>query len=328
MLRTKDHQSGMDYKDYYKMLGVERTADADAIKKAYRKLARQFHPDTNPGDKSAEEKFKEINEAHEVLSDAEKRRLYDQLGTNYETYRRSGGDPRSYDWQQWARRTGNGGGAGNAGNPFNGGIRPEAFGDDESFSDFFSTFFGGSMARQSRPRNTERPVELTLEEAYHGATRILSKSGQNDIEVKIPRGVKTGSKVRVRGQGPNNGRGTVGDLLLAVQIREHPLYERKEDDLHRDLHISMFTALLGGEQAVETLNGNFAVKIPPGTSSGRLIRLRGKGMPKLSTPSESGDLYLRVMVDIPANLTLSDTEHGMIEELARRASLPPQPPHG
>ncbi len=314
----------MDYKDYYKILGVERTADADAIKKAYRKLARQFHPDANPGDKSAEEKFKEINEANEVLSDVEKRRLYDQLGTNYETYRRSGGDPRSYDWQQWARRGGNSG-AGGSGNPFNGGMRPEAF-DDESFSDFFSTLFGGATSRQSRPRNSEQAIEMTLEEAYHGATRILSKAGQNDIEVKIPRGVKTGSKVRVRGQGPNTGRGAPGDLFLVVQIREHPLYERKDNNLHRDLHISMFTALMGGEQAVETLNGNFAVKIPPGTSSGRLIRLRGKGMPKLSTPSEAGDLYLRVMVDVPANLALSDEERAMLDNLARRQSAPTAPP--
>ena len=306
----------MDYKDYYKILGVERNADAEVIKKAYRKLARQHHPDANPGDKTAEEKFKEINEANEVLSDAEKRRLYDQLGSNYETYRRSGGDPRSYDWQQWAQRTG--AGAGNSGNPFSGGFRPGAFGDDDATTDFFSTFFGGAGSRQSRTRNIEQSMALTLEEAYHGTTRILSKPGQNDIEVKIPRGVKTGSKVRVRGQGAGNGRGAAGDLLLVVQVKESPLYERKDDDLHRDLHISVFTALLGGEQAVETLNGNFAVKIPPGTSSGRLIRLRGKGMPKLSTPSEFGDLYLRVMLDVPANLHLSDTERAMIEEIAKR----------
>lgn len=303
----------MEYKDYYKILGLERTADADAIKKAYRKLARQHHPDTNLGDKTAEEKFKEINEAHEVLSDPEKRRLFDQLGSNYETYRRSGGDPRSYDWQQWARRTGNSGS-----NPFNSGPRPQAFGDDDFSNDFFSTIFGGSAARTTRSRNIEEPVELSLEEAYHGTTRIVSKTGQNDIEVKIPRGVKTGSKVRVKGQGANNGRGTAGDLFLVIQVRDNPIYERKEDDLHRDLHISVFKALLGGEQAVETMNGNFAVKVPPGTSSGRLIRLRGKGMPKLSTSAEFGDLYLRVMVDVPANLSLSNEERAMLETLAQR----------
>lgn len=305
----------MEYKDYYKIMGVERNADADAIKKAYRKLARQYHPDANPGDKTAEEKFKELNEANEVLSDPEKRRLYDQLGSNYESYRRGGGDPRQYNWGQWA-----GNPSGNS-NPFTGRGRRagNAFEDDE-FSDFFSSIFGSMGGRQAQPRtrDIEQAVELSFEEAYHGTTRILTRPGQSDIEVKIPAGVKTGSKVRVKGHGVSNNMGSAGDLFLVVQVQDHPIYERKDDDLHRDVHVSVFKALLGGEQTVETLNGNFMVKIPAGTSSGRLIRLKGKGMPKLGAKGEFGDLYLRIMLDVPSADALSPEERAALETMAQR----------
>ena len=307
----------MDYKDYYKILGVDRNADADAIKKAYRKLARQYHPDVNKGDKKAEERFKEINEANDVLSDPEKRKVYDQLGANYQQYRQAGGDPRNYDWSQWARQSG--GGA----NPFRTrtGTNTADF-EDLDLGDLFESMFGGRTGgtrTQStrRPRDVEQPVQITLTEAYHGATRILQKDDQ-DIEVSIPAGVKTGSKVRVRGQGPRNARGQAGDLYLVIEVASDATYERKEDDLYRDVKVNAFTAMLGGEVTVPTLSGSVVVTVPAGTSSGRRIRLRGRGMPKLGDKGQFGDLYLRMMVTVPREI--SDEDRKMLEKIAKRYS--------
>jgi curved DNA-binding protein len=301
----------MEYKDYYKVLGVERNADAEAIKKAYRKLARQYHPDTNRGDKKAEEKFKEINEANEVLSDPEKRKLYDQLGSNYRRFTQGGGDPRQYDWAQWAQRN-----AGSSRNPFGG--RPQQGGFDgsaEDFSDFFSSIFGGGPRGPSQPRDVEQLVEISLEEAYRGTARIIQMQGEKDIEVTIPAGVKTDSRVRVRGQGIKNARGQ-GDLYLVIEVLPNATYERKDDDLYRDIQVDAFKAMLGGEQTIDTLGGSLVIKIPPGTSSGKLIRLRGRGIPKLSAKGESGDLYLRVMVNVPSKLDDGDRE--ALEKIAQK----------
>lgn len=301
----------MEYKDYYKVLGVSKSADQDEIKKAFRKLARQHHPDANKGDKKSEEKFKEINEAYEVLSDPEKRKMYDQLGSNFREYQRAGGNTGDYDWSQWMR-----------GNPAGGAGRTRRATPEENldFGDFIHQMFsGGGNAQTVRaPRDFEQGVEVTLEEAYHGATRVLQKSSQPDLEVKIPRGVKTGSKVRVRGQGGKNSRGQAGDLYLVVEVQSHPDYERKEDDLYRDVSVDAFTAMLGGEASVETLAGTIAVKIPAGTSSGRRIRLRGRGMPKLNS-DEFGDLYLRVMVSVPHDL--ADDERHQIEKMAKKRGI-------
>ena len=309
----------MEYKDYYKVLGVERGADQDAIKKAYRKLARQHHPDTNKGDKKSEEKFKEVNEANEVLSDPEKRKLYDRMGSSFHDYQRGGGNTREYDWSQWASANG----AGRTGNPFNAGgaRRSRPVEEDLDLGDFIQEMFSGAAGGTSvrEPRDFEQGVDISLEESYHGTSRIIQKTGQPDLEVKIPRGVKTGSKVRVRGQGGKNSRGQAGDLYLVINIPPSTGYERKDDDLYRDLPVDAFTAMLGGEASVETLGGAVAMKIPAGTSSGKLIRLRGRGMPKLNTMDEFGDLYLRVMVNVPYDL--SDTEKEQVEKMAKKRGL-------
>ncbi|MCS6848051.1 MAG: J domain-containing protein [Anaerolineae bacterium] len=297
----------MEYKDYYKTLGVDRNADQETIKKAFRKLARQYHPDANKGDKKAEEKFKEINEAYEVLSDPEKRKLYDRMGASYREYQRAGGNPRDYDWSQW----------------MNGGDFPFGFGQgarrvyeqDIDLGEFIRQMFSGGQT-VSQPRDFQQGVDITLEEAYHGTTRLVQKSGQPDLEVKIPPGVKTGSRVRVRGQGGKNARGQAGDLYLVIEVKPHPVYERKDDDLYRDMPVDAFTAMLGGEAQVDTLAGPIVVKVPPGTSSGKLIRVRGRGMPKLNKPGEYGDLYLRVSITVPTDLT--DAEREQLTKIARR----------
>lgn len=308
----------MEYKDYYKTLGVERNADEDTIKKAYRKLARQFHPDINKGDKKAEERFKEINEAYEVLGDQEKRKMYDRLGSDFRRYQQAGGDPRSYDWMQWFNQS-------SQGRP-GGSVRIE----DLDLGDLFAQFFGGGVGEaqtgnfrrgrssRSQPRDLEQPVTITLAEAYHGTTRILSKDGE-EIEVKIPAGVKTGSKVRVRGKGARNSRGETGDLYLIIEVAPDPTCERRDDDLYRDIKVDVFTAMLGGELKVPTLSGDVMVKIPAGTSSGSRIRLRGKGMPRLSAKGEHGDLYLRVMVTTPTDLT--EDERQALQKMARRRGI-------
>lgn len=293
----------MEYKDYYKTLGVDRNADAEAIKKAFRKLARQHHPDANKGDKKSEEKFKEINEAYEVLSDPEKRKLYDRLGSSYREYERSGGRASDYDWTQWAREQGQA----------SSGRR--TFDEDVDLGEFIQQMFRGEQTVR-QPRDFEQGVDITLEEAYAGTSRVLQKSGQQDLEIKIPRGVKTGSKVRVRGQGGKNARGQAGDLYLVIEVKSHPIFERKDDDLYRDVQVDAFTAMLGGEASVDTLSGSIAVKVPAGTSSGKLIRLRGRGMPKLNKPDEYGDLYLKVMITVPRDL--SDEDRHQLEKIAKR----------
>lgn len=311
--------AAMEYKDYYKILGVDRNADQDAIKKAFRKLARQHHPDTNKGDKKSEEKFKEINEANEVLSDPEKRKLYDRMGSSYRDYQRAGGNTHEYDWSQWFNGRDNPA-RGSGSNP-GGARRNRPAEEDLDFGDFIQEMFSGAGGAQNvrAPRDFEQGVEITLEEAYHGTSRIIQKAGQPDLEVKIPRGVKTGSKVRVRGQGGKNSRGQAGDLYLVLDVRPNAIYERKDDDLYRDLPVDAFTAMLGGEASVETLAGTVAVKIPAGTGSGKLIRLRGRGMPKLNTMDEYGDLYLRVMVNVPYDL--NEHEKAEVEKMAKRRGL-------
>lgn len=305
----------MEYKDYYKILGVDKRASEREIKRAYRKLARQYHPDVNPGDKRAEEKFKVINEAHEVLSDPEKRRKYDQLGSSYFRWQQRGGDPRGFDWSQWFTQQ-----------PGGGRTRVE-FGDLDdlfsrgSFSDFFQTIFGGAggRPRSGRPvrqkgRDYEQPVEITLEEVAHGAQRVLESDGER-ITVRIPPGVKTGSKVRVAGKGgPGIGGGPPGELYLKVTVAKHPIFERKGDDLHCDAPLDLYTAVLGGEAEVPTLDGRVRLKIPAGTQGGRTFRLKGKGMPNLRDRQKRGDLYARIKITVPTKI--SEKERPLFKELA------------
>jgi DnaJ-class molecular chaperone len=335
----------MQYKDYYKILGVSKTADDKAIKAAYRRLARKYHPDVNKG---ASERFKEINEAHTVLSDPEKRKRYDTLGPDWERYARAGTGARS---------------------PFEGHeVRFEQFGDGGDFSDFFRSIFGDLIGgargaggfREAdlgdlggapwgeggvgpgRRSDVETALELTLEEAFHGTRKTISVEtdepcktcggaghvnrqpcpqcrgtgwtrGRRHLDVKIPAGVDTGSRIRIAGEGAGGGRQS-GDLYLRVTVRPDGRFERKGDDLHVDLTVQVQDAALGAEVSVPTLKGRVSMKIPAETSSGRVFRLPGYGMPHLKS-SGAGDQFVRVQIALPT--PLSPRERELFEELRK-----------
>lgn len=308
----------MEYRDYYKILGVEKNADAKEIKKAYRGLARKYHPDVNPGDKKAEEYFKEINEAYEVLSDPEKRQKYDRLGANWQAYQRTGQDPSGFDWSQWMA----GGAPGGTRVRVDYADLNELFGDS-GFSDFFQAIFGGgttfrpggqAQPRPQRGRDVEHKVPVTLEEAYHGTQRVLSIDNRR-LEVKIPPGVRTGSKVRVAGEGyAGAADGPAGDLFLVIEVQPHPVFERDGDDLRCEVPIDLFTAVLGGEVTVPTLTGRGMLRIPEGTQPGQVFRLRGQGMPNLRNPNQRGNLLVKVRVQLPEKLT--DEQRQLFHQLA------------
>jgi curved DNA-binding protein len=300
----------MDYKDYYKILGVERNASEDDIRKAYRKLAMQYHPDRNPNDKQAEERFKEINEAYQVLSDAKKRSHYDRLGSDYSSWQQRGA-PGDFNWDQY------GGG-------FPGGVHVEygdlddLFGGAGGFSDFFRTIFGrgaeaagtGTRTRtRQQPQGYQQELTITLDEAYKGATRLLQTDGKQK-QVRIPAGVRTGSKVRVAGAGPNG-----LDLYLIIDVQEDKRFERQGNDLHTSATVDVFTAILGGEAEVETLSGKVKLTIPAGTQPEQIFRLAGRGMPSVKDAKEKGDLYVRLKVQIPKYLSSQQRE--LLEEASR-----------
>jgi DnaJ-class molecular chaperone len=310
----------MEYKDYYKTLGVERNASQKEIKRAYRKLARKHHPDLNPGETDAEERFKGINEAHEVLGDPEKRKKFDQLGASWRQWQSAGAEHGGFDWQQWYAQPGGGRVHVEYGD------LSDLFGSGSGFSDFFSAIFGGQagrartgggvrgQARAIRGRHYEQEVDTTLEEAFSGSTRILQKDGRR-LEVKIPAGVRTGSKVRMRGEGGEGvSGGAKGDLYLRVKVLPHRVFERKGNDLRSEVPVDLYTAVLGGEVKVPTLSGGAMLKIPPGTQGGRTFRLKGQGMPHLKDSQKRGDLYAKVRVIVPRNLT--DREKELFRELA------------
>ena len=342
----------MAAKNFYETLGVKRDASDKEIRSAYRKLARKYHPDVNPGDKSAEATFKQINAAYEVLSDAEKRRKYDKYGDRWEmadqieeAQKRAGAT--AGDWFRTAQN-GRAGGAGTAtGSRTSGGFKmPDIdMGDlGGDFGDILGNVFRGRRA-QPQPRkgeNLETPVEITLEEAAQGTTRPMTitlsepcvgcngtglagdavcavcdgqglKTNLRRIEVKIPAGVKTGSRVRIAGEGqPGAAGGAKGDLILNVTVAPHDRFERKGDDLYEDVLTPLYDALLGGEVEAQTLTGRVMLKIAPETQNGKLIRLTGKGMPKLGGGG-SGDLYARIKVVLPQKL--NERERKLLEEL-------------
>jgi curved DNA-binding protein len=293
-----------NYKDYYDVLGVSRGSSEKDIKKAYRKLARQYHPDVNPGDKASEERFKEINEAYEVLSDADKRAQYDRLGSQYQQWQRTGGQG-SVPWEDLMRQAGGGGGA------------SYDFGGGDSFFDILNAFFGGGRARQQqqqssrvgpRGRDIEQEVMISLEEAYNGTSRAFNRNGRR-LTVNIPPGARTGTRVRLSGKGESGySGGQPGDLFLVVKVQDHPQYERKDNDLYRDVPVDVYTAVLGGEVNVPTLAGNVRLKVPPGTQSGQKFRLNGRGMPHLRDKHAHGDLFARVLIQIPRDLTDEERE--------------------
>jgi curved DNA-binding protein len=333
----------VEFKDYYATLGVSKTATDKEIKQAFRKLARKLHPDVNPGDKSAEAKFKEINEAYEVLGDSVKRKKYDELGANWRQY-------------EQAQAAGGGGpfGGGGPGSPFGGGFEGGAwrvemgggqggyrtmseeemrdiFGTDDPFSDFFKTFFGGGGAagerqtrrsraqRSRRGRDLEHEIDLSLEDAFSGTTQRLSiKHGGHTrtVDVRIPAGVREGSRVRAAGEGEGGtGGGEAGDLYLRVRLRPHPTFEVKGQDLHTRVPVPLTTAVLGGEAQVPTLNGTVRLRIPELTQAGQVFRLRGHGMPAVGKPNERGDLYATADVRLPKRLTPEQRKH--FEALAK-----------
>ncbi len=327
----------MDFKDYYSTLGVAKTATEKEIKQAFRKLARKHHPDVNPGNKSAEGKFKEINEAYEVLGDPAKRKKYDELGANWRMYEQAGaqGQP----------------GQGAAGTPFAGwnvnmgggrsGVHTmtedemrEMFGGSSPFSDFFQTFFGGSVdadiggarsARGGRPRahqgrDVEQEIELPLEDAFRGTTRRfgISMNGEHrTVDVRIPAGVTDGSRVRVSGEGEHGSGGAkAGDLYLRVRLTPHPVFDRKGRDLYTRVPVALTTAVLGGEADVPTLGGKpLRLKVPATTQNGQVFRLKGHGMPTAGKPDQTGDLYATVDVQLPKTLTPEQRQH--FEALAK-----------
>src|SRR5512143_3691385 len=283
----------MEYKDYYKILGVAKGASEKEIKAAYRKLARKHHPDVNPGNKEAEARFKEVNEAYEVLGDKEKRKRYDELGANWNAFSRGAGP----------------------GQPWPGGgvhVEFEDLGGAGGFSDFFRTFFGGGgfggfpgpEEAFSPASDAEGDVELTLGEVLRGTTREVAVGGaKRRVEVKIPPGVREGSRVRVAGEGGKGPGGRRGDLYLRVRIAPDPTFERKGEDLQTTVRVPLTSAVLGGEAQVPTLEGPVGIKIPPGTPVGQTFRLRGHGLPKLGARSERGDLMATLQVELPRTLT-------------------------
>jgi curved DNA-binding protein len=320
----------MEYKDYYKTLGVDRKASEEEIKRSYRKLALQYHPDRNPGNNQAEEQFKEINEAYQVLSDPEKRTRYDQLGASYHNYQQRGGPAGGFNWEDWYTQGGGGAQGGNV--HVEVGDLDDLFGG--GFSEFFSRIFGGSPEQGRRPgrggagraapgmgdvftRQQARPsyqheVEISLAEAFQGATRLIDIDGRR-IEVKIPAGAATGTKVRVSDALSGDQGGPRGDLYLLIKVQDDPQFERKGADLYTDAQIDLFTAVLGGETTVNTMSGSVVLTIPPGTQPGQTFRLAGRGMPRLRSPEGRGDLFVRARVELPRKLNARQRE--LFEEL-------------
>lgn len=320
----------MEFKDYYQTLGVAKSASDKELKQAYRKLARKHHPDVNPGDKAAEARFKEINEAYEVLGDPEKRRKYDELGANWRMYEQAQQQGQGFPG---GAPFGGGGGAWNINVGGPGGYRTmteeemhDLFGNEDPFSDFFRTFFGGAAGgreggrgrqgrapRSQKGRDIEHEVELTLEEAYHGATRRISiKQGGHarSVDVRIPAGVKDGSRVRAAGEGESGGNGGAsGDLYLRVKLKPHAVFERQGSDLHSRVAVPVTTAVLGGEAQVPTITGSVRLKIPETTQNGQVFRLKGHGMPAVGKPDDRGDLYATVEVQLPRSLTKEQRQH-------------------
>ncbi len=311
----------VQFRDYYETLGVSKTASEDEIKSAFRKLARKYHPDVAKDKKEAEEKFKQINEAYEVLSDPEKRRKYDQLGENWN--QPGGFQPPP----QWGGRQPGGGFYGGGGE--NGGVEFEFGGT--GFSDFFEAFFGGGRGRSAfggfgqrgtmaeRGSDVEADIMVTLEEALHGSTRQVSlrRAGSKKTEtyqVKIPRGVREGQRIRLAGQGEAGERGgKSGDLFLRVRLARHPDFSVEGSDLVHEVKIAPWQAVLGDQIIVPTLEGNARLKLPPGTQGGQRFRLRGRGLPGVS--GQRGDLYVVVQIAVPKKL--SERERELWDQLAQ-----------
>jgi len=342
----------MDFKDYYGTLGVSKTATEKEIKQAFRKLARKFHPDVNPGDKSAEARFKEINEANEVLGDPAKRQKYDELGANWRMYEQAGtpGGPGAGPQGGWNIHFGGAPGSGGGARTMSEEDMREMFGNGDPFSDFFHTFFGsfgrsgggttgsmgddaghrgrGARGRGSREgRDVEQEIVLGLEDAYSGAMRRLSLKydGQaRTIDVRIPAGVGDGSRVRIAGEGEHGAGGArSGDLYLRIRLAPHPSFERKGRDLYTHVAVPLTIAVLGGEAEVLPLVGKpLRLKIPPGTQHAQVFRLKGHGLPTVGKPDDHGDLYVTVDVELPRTLSAEQRAHFEALQKLERGAKP------
>ncbi|MBS1538308.1 MAG: J domain-containing protein [Bacteroidetes bacterium] len=293
----------MDYKDYYATLGVPKTATAAEIKSAYRKLAQKYHPDKNPGDKQSEEKFKEINEANEVLSDPAKRSKYDKLGSNWKNYEQQGGNPQDFNWQ------GNPGGTRGYEDIFSGFSGGNAGG---GFSDFFENIFGGNTRSKRtrtppKPKIVEASVEILLEEAYRGKP-VLIEQGTQSVEVKLKPGIRDGQKLQI----PTK---QIGTVMLTVHIIPDERFTRDGDNLRAEVPVDLYTAVLGGEVQFKTFRGTVNIKIAPESQSGSLVKLKGLGMPKHGAENSFGDLFITLKIVLPTELSTKEKE--LFQKLAK-----------
>ena len=317
----------MDFKDYYEILGVQPNVDKKVIQQTFRQLARKHHPDVNPGNKDAEEKFKTINEAYQVLSDVKQRKKYDELRAQYQQWQKTGGQQQQdFDWQNWLTQPDKGTRTQYA----NAEDLEDLFGNASPYSDFFSNIFGGKAnSGRSTPisprrggRDVEYEVDLTLEEAFHGADRSLEIDGRR-IKAGIPVGVRTGSRVRLADQAEQgqNG-GPAGDLYLIIKILPNAIFEREGDDLHMDVPLDIFTAISGGEVRTPTLEKPLTLTIPPRTNANQSFRIRGKGMPRLGDAKTRGDLFARITLVLPDALTDQEVNSISMLASARQKQVP------
>ncbi len=308
----------MEFKDYYRILGVNKDATTDEIKKAYRRLAQKYHPDRNPGNKEAEEKFKEINEAYEVLSDSEKRRKYDNLESSWFNFHQQGGRADQFNWSDWFAREPVGSRQTNT-TGFS--YIEEILGAGSSFSDFFEKIFGSDFGFKHRAEQVKRPksqprsntieIQITLEEAYKGTSRVVNIDGKK-VQVKIKPGIADGHILRIPLQTIAQSE---GELLITVRVQPHKKVERKGDDLYVEVPIDLYKMILGGESKIRTFGGTIKFNVPPGSQNGKVLRISGQGMPKYSNPKEYGDLYVKLVANLPENLT--EKELAMFKELQK-----------
>lgn len=311
----------MNYKDYYKILGINKDASQKDVKKAYRKLAAKYHPDKNPNDKDAEEKFKEVNEANEVLSDSEKREKYDTLGSNWEAYQHTGDD-----WRAYANRAKQGQKQQNA--RYYQGDSSDFFDQGRQgrgdFSSFFETFFGGGQTGRRQQTSftggdTQAELPITLLEAYQGSKRTFEIHNEK-LRITIKPGAYDGQQLKIKGKGqPGVRGGHRGDLYIVLRVKPDPRFKRRSDDLLYNASVDLYTAVLGGKIEVQTPTKVVKMSVPKGIETGKTLRLKGKGMPKYNNPSQYGDLLVKIHVSLPKQLTYEEEElFKKLQEIRRK----------